>query len=64
MFTPSVNYGYLSTAFKPVEPFPPKQTIALNAEDPGDSDEVEILADSIEPKRLFPLSAIKDVPEI
>ena len=64
MFTPSVNYGYLSTAFKPVEPDIPKPRLQPNAEVLGDSEEVEILADSIEPKRLFPQSAIKDISEI
>ncbi|MFN9953398.1 MAG: hypothetical protein ACK55I_09880, partial [bacterium] len=42
----------------------PKPKIQINADDFGDSDDVEILADSIEPKRLFPQSEIKDVPEI
>jgi len=61
MFTPSVNYGYLSTGFKPVEPDVPKPTIPIKTNDLGDSDDVEILADSIEPKRLFTKSEIKDV---
>lgn len=64
MFTPSVKYGYLSTGFKPVEPDVPKPTIPINTNDLGDSDDVEILADSIEPKRLFTKSEIKDVQEI